>query len=263
METQVEGSVGYPVEQEPIVLSKGLMDTLLAQEKPSDLIALYTFYYYTAKWQKTNQPKATISYVAKGLGWGEQRVRSAKTRLRKLGLLEDVRQVDPKSGKSVGWYIKLQFIWKKENHPHSLPQGGNNHRVENKQVNALSANSKNALSPNREKEDTNVSFGSYQTHPESIDRIISFWGRLPKGRRHRKGTKIYSQIVTQVENLLDGLPVLCTKDGLATKPLRNFFERHRINPALLNKTWTTDEIIDVLQKVHDEDLSEHREFHTI
>ena len=64
----------YPIEEEPIVLSKPLLDIFLAEPNPANLIGLYCFYYYTAKWQGTNQPKATIIYTAKGMKWGQDKL---------------------------------------------------------------------------------------------------------------------------------------------------------------------------------------------
>ena len=54
--------VVYDVENEPIILPKPVLDKFFKQDKPGDLIALYSFYYYTAKWQKTNQPTHWESY---------------------------------------------------------------------------------------------------------------------------------------------------------------------------------------------------------
>ena len=49
----------YNEQNEPIILSKALIDSLLKLDNPTDYIGLYAFYYYTAKWQRTNKPKAT------------------------------------------------------------------------------------------------------------------------------------------------------------------------------------------------------------
>ena len=46
------------IENELVILSKQTLDLFLSQENCSDLISVYTFYYYTAKWQKTNQLSA-------------------------------------------------------------------------------------------------------------------------------------------------------------------------------------------------------------
>ena len=93
------------IENNIIILSKQTIDLFLKQKKPGDLISLYTFYYYTAKWQKTNQPKATTSFIEGALGWGNNRVLKAKKKLLDLGLISDIRQTNPKTGRVVGWYI--------------------------------------------------------------------------------------------------------------------------------------------------------------
>lgn len=148
----------YDVDQEPIVISKPTSDIILKQEHPADVIALYWFYYYTAKWQKTNQAHATTSYTAKGLKWGQDRVRRTKKVLIDLKLIEDVITKN-KLGKIKGHYIKTKFIWSKakttllenqrvETHTLEKPEGGNPQRVENSEGNALSTIKGNALSVN-------------------------------------------------------------------------------------------------------------------
>lgn len=146
------------IENELIIITKQTFDAFLRSDFPADLIALYNFYYYTAKWQETNQPKCTTSYTAEGLKWSEAKVRRAKKELMRLGLVEDVQQ--KVNGKVTGCFIKLNYILKQEtvhhtndfpqsgnesNHPYDFPQGGNVHRVENLQTNALSSDNINAL----------------------------------------------------------------------------------------------------------------------
>ena len=143
--------IKYSVEEEPIVLSKPLLDTFLSQPNPGNLIALYSFYYYTAKWQKTNQPKATINYVAKGIKWGIDKVRAVKKELKRLGLVEDII-ARGKDGRVTAHYIKVNFIWKtdsiKEHHPMDSTRGGKTPCLEKSKVNALSYNNINTLSYN-------------------------------------------------------------------------------------------------------------------
>ena len=62
------------IENSLVILTKQTLDIFLRLENPSELIALYTFYYYTAKWQQTNQIKCTSSYVAKALHWKVHKV---------------------------------------------------------------------------------------------------------------------------------------------------------------------------------------------
>lgn len=146
------------IENELIIITKQTFDAFLRSDFPADLIALYNFYYYTAKWQETNQPKCTTGYTAEGLKWSEAKVRRAKKELMRLGLVEDVQQ--KVNGKVTGCFIKLNYILKQEtvhhtndfpqggnesNHPYDFPQGGVVHRVENLQTNALSSDNINAL----------------------------------------------------------------------------------------------------------------------
>ena len=133
------------IENELIIITKQTFDAFLRSDFPADLIALYNFYYYTAKWQETNQPKCTTGYTAEGLKWSEAKVRRAKKELMRLGLVEDVQQ--KVNGKVTGCFIKLNYILKQEtiNHPNDFPQGGVVHRVENLQTNALSPDNINAL----------------------------------------------------------------------------------------------------------------------
>ena len=136
------------IEDNLIILSKQTLDIFLKENNPRDLISLYCFYYYTAKWQKTNQPKASISFCAKGLKCGKDKIRKNRQILIKLNLIEDVRYIDEKTRKVKGWYVKIKYVWKQENHPINSPEGGLIQRVDNRDINALSANNENALSAN-------------------------------------------------------------------------------------------------------------------
>ena len=129
-----------------IIFNKITFDRLLKSETPADSIALYTFYYYTAKWQGTNQPKCTTAYVANGLKWSESRVRKAKKELLDIGLVEDITSKD-EGGKIIGHFVKVNYFslsTPKENHTIENPQCGTTDTVEKLETNAL-YNNKNAL----------------------------------------------------------------------------------------------------------------------
>ena len=192
----------YSVKDEPIVISKYLLDMFLNPksnryadpEHPSDLIALYMFYYYTAKWQKTNSVRATTGYVAEGLKWSIPRVQRSKKVLMELGLIEERRERD-EAGRIGKIYIQVNFIWGAEatkevvHHPRESPPSGKplewkNHAVDNHTVekppvenpmtnalsdnslNALSENKGNALSENRESAQKNSPQNSLGEHEE-------------------------------------------------------------------------------------------------
>lgn len=129
-----------------IIFNKITFDRLLKSETPADSIALYTFYYYTAKWQGTNKPKCTTAYVAKSLKWSESRVRKAKKQLSDIGLVEDITSKD-ESGKIIGHFVKVNYFSSstpKDNHTVENPQCGTTDTVERLETNAL-YNNINAL----------------------------------------------------------------------------------------------------------------------
>lgn len=101
-----KGSVG---------LTKATIDRILKQENAADLLALYTFLSYTARWQETTQPKATVGYIGKALSWSERTVQRRKGQLREIGLIEDVA-VSDREGKVTGWFVKVKYLVKVENH---------------------------------------------------------------------------------------------------------------------------------------------------
>ncbi len=140
--------VDFDINEEPVVISKATIDILLQQDKfSSDAIALYVFYYYTAKWQKTNCPRCTTGYVGKALSWGGDKIQRAKKILLTNGLIEDVVAKDD-NNKIIGHYIKVNFIWKRgtveqsPTHP-VFPTHPISQALENKVTNALSTNNKN------------------------------------------------------------------------------------------------------------------------
>ena len=135
-----------------ILTTTATLHNLFSYEKGSDAVALYLFYYYTAKWQKTNQVKATSDYTMKGLRWGRDKFSQAKRILLESKLVEDITNKD-KAGKVNGWYIKINFIWTTEKGDqvvNSLLDKKTtllkSHRVDKPQTNALSKNKINASS---------------------------------------------------------------------------------------------------------------------
>lgn len=148
----------YNKKEEPIVVSKVTSDIILnkdpnkgiVQEHPADLMALYWFYYYVAKWQRTNRPKSTTSFAAEGLRWGQDRVRRTKKQLVDLQLIEDITSRDKNTNKITGHYIYVKFIWWDKNkidfHTQENPDCGKTLTVENSETNALSTSNQNTLS---------------------------------------------------------------------------------------------------------------------
>lgn len=93
----------------PIVLPIPMFDKIRKLENASECLMVYCFYYYTAKWQKTNQIKCTVAYIQKGTNLTERKVTKARKALKELGLIEDI-----KDGLRGRHYVKIKFIWKNE-----------------------------------------------------------------------------------------------------------------------------------------------------
>jgi hypothetical protein len=147
-----------------LILPMHMINAILKLEdkNKADAISLYIFYYYTAKWQRTNQPKAVDKYSKMVLKMGKQRLSGAQKILLKMGLIERIVKKDEK-GKIKGWYIKINYLFKKntvnkvieskedvqlpENELVDLPTSGNQttNALSYSNISALSNNNINAL----------------------------------------------------------------------------------------------------------------------
>lgn len=94
-----------------LIINKKTIDTLMELENCADCIALYVFYYKTAKWQKTNQIKASDEYVKKCLKWGRDKIVKTKAILKEHGLIDIIQARE--NGKIAGWYIKVSYLVQK------------------------------------------------------------------------------------------------------------------------------------------------------
>jgi hypothetical protein len=169
----------YNVADEPLVISKSLIDMFLKEPNTGDLIALYTFYYYTAKWQKTNTARATTNYTAEGLDWSADRVRRAKKVLLQMGLIQDV-QTKNEQGQITGNFVFVRFVWSdnsiKKIQETTLPE---NRRVEKLEANALSVYKGNALSTVSEPEKASTINRRTRTKPLPPEPPIPFIDKFP------------------------------------------------------------------------------------
>ncbi|MCK9429599.1 MAG: hypothetical protein M0R17_06305 [Candidatus Omnitrophica bacterium] len=169
--------VSYDENEEPIVLSKPLSDLILKQDHPAELLSLYWFYYYTAKWQRTNIPRATNDYVADALKWGSDKVKKYRKILIQLGLIETIQRKNENNNQITGYYTKVKFIWSKDHPLLQKASGVKIHPQENNTTNALSTNiNTNALSTNKD----NVGF--FQKTKDSITtkKFNEFWQIYPR-----------------------------------------------------------------------------------
>lgn len=188
------------IENELIIITKQTLDKFLKEDNPADLISLYIFFYYTARWQKTNIIKATQNYVKKGLGWGIDRLNKSEDKLINLGLIEKITRRDNK-GKVVGWFVKIKYIFTNKNV--ELVQNTQKPLVDEatcgkQETNALSTNSINALSTNKEIIDT---------QKEEKEAVITT-GQLPKSRGNNYIIRLLSIYKDLFKNLYGFYPTV-------------------------------------------------------
>lgn len=98
------------VADDPLRWSLGItrvtLEILCREKAPWDLIAVWIYYGYVARWQKSETAKATVPFLCDRLGLSAPRVRSARNMLRKLQLIEDCNAVDER-GNVTHWCVKV------------------------------------------------------------------------------------------------------------------------------------------------------------
>jgi hypothetical protein len=212
----------YSIEDEPIVLSKSLIDLLLKQTNPAELISLYCFYYYTAKWQKTNKPKATDNYCMCGLNWGYDKFKEAKKGLLSLRLIEKIQLRE--KGKIKEWFIKVNFIWKNNtlNQNWEKPDQGKT-RTGKQKINALSNSNINALSNSNNSPKKNIPKISFQEKIKSYLPLAKQLYKIIVTKKHIKFTP------KQIQNWANDIRPLIETQKVSIKRIiiaLNFYSEH-------------------------------------
>ena len=105
MEQQI---ITNDIANELLIINKFTIDYLFKLDNCVDCLALYVFYYKTAKWQKTNIIKASDEYVKKSLKWGNNKITNTKNTLKSKGLIQIINRRT--NGKIDGWYIQVNYI---------------------------------------------------------------------------------------------------------------------------------------------------------
>lgn len=108
--SQQPPKIVYDQRHEPLSIPLSLSSFLFSQEKPTDPLTLFIFYYHTAKWQGNGVARATNSYVAQGLGWPIIRVIKAAKRLIDMELIERTVLTDSLTKKITEHQIKLNLL---------------------------------------------------------------------------------------------------------------------------------------------------------
>ena len=96
------------IADELLIVDKRTIEHLFELENCADCVAIYMFFYKTAKWQGTRSIKANDTYIRKCLGWGARKVTATKKILESAGLIKKVAR--RKDGKIVGHFIEVAYL---------------------------------------------------------------------------------------------------------------------------------------------------------
>lgn len=192
-----------------LILNKITIDRLFQLENCADCIALYVFYYKTAKWQKTNTVKANDQYVKKSLKWGISKIQKTKQTLKEHGLIDIVQR--RKDGKIEGWFIKVSYLVSERKADEIKINVQESNNTQNEQV-------ENCTSGN---EETNA----LKEKIKCLEKEIEMLKDNKKERNPKKQTKSYDEQITeytQNEELQNALKAFIQMRSFIKKPMTEY-----------------------------------------
>lgn len=208
-----------------LILNKITVDRLFQLENCADCIALYVFYYKTAKWQKTDTVKANDQYVKKSLKWGISKIQKTKQTLKEHGLIDIVQR--RKDGKIEGWFIKVSYLVNERKADEIKIKVQNINNTQNEQV-------ENCTSGN---EETNA----LKEKIKCLEKEIEMLKDKKKERKPKKQTKSYDEQITEYtenEELQNALKAFVQMRAFIKKPLTEYGLKLLLNK--LSKIGKTD-----------------------
>lgn len=192
-----------------LILNKITVDRLFQLENCADCIALYVFYYKTAKWQKTDTVKANDQYVKKSLKWGISKIQKTKQTLKEHGLIDIVQR--RKDGKIEGWFIKVSYLVNERKADEIKIKVQNINNTQNEQV-------ENCTSGN---EETNA----LKEKIKCLKKELEMLKDNKKERKPKKQTKSYDDQIaeyTQNEDLQNALKAFLQMRSFIKKPMTEY-----------------------------------------
>lgn len=192
-----------------LILNKITIDRLFQLDNCADCIALYIFYYKTAKWQKTDTVKANDQYVKKSLKWGISKIQKTKQTLKEHGLIDIVQR--RKDGKIEGWFIKVSYLVSERKADEIKIKVQESNNTQNEQV-------ENCTSGN---EETNA----LKEKIKCLEKEIEVLKDNKKERKPKKQTKSYDEQIagyTQNEELQNALKAFVQMRSFIKKPMTEY-----------------------------------------
>lgn len=192
-----------------LILNKITVDRLFQLENCADCIALYVFYYKTAKWQKTDTVKANDQYVKKSLKWGISKIQKTKQTLKEHGLIDIVQR--RKDGKIEGWFIKVSYLVSERKADEIKIHVQESNNTQKQQV-------ENCTSGN---EETNA----LKEKIKCLEKELEMLKDNKKERKPKKQTKSYDEQITEYtvnEELQNALKAFVQMRSFIKKPMTEY-----------------------------------------
>ena len=192
-----------------LILNKITIDRLFQLENCADCIALYVFYYKTAKWQKTDTVKANDQYVKKSLKWGISKIQKTKQTLKEHGLIDIVQR--RKDGKIEGWFIKVSYL------------------VSERKADEIKINVQESNNTQKQQVE-NCTNGNEETNAlkekiKCLEKELEMLKDNKKERKPKKQTKSYDEQIaeyTQNEELQNALKAFVQMRSFIKKPMTEY-----------------------------------------
>ena len=199
----------YDIADDLLILNKITVDRLFQLENCADCIALYVFYYKTAKWQKTNTVKANDQYVKKSLKWGISKIQKTKQTLKEHGLIDIVQR--RKDGKIEGWFIKVSYLVNERKADEIKIKVQNINNTQNEQVENCTSGS----------EETNA----LKEKIKCLEKELEMLKDNKKERQPKKQAQSYDEQIadyTQNEELQNALKAFVQMRSFIKKPMTEY-----------------------------------------
>ena len=206
----------YDIADDLLILNKITVDRLFQLENCADCIALYVFYYKTAKWQKTNTVKANDQYVKKSLKWGISKIQKTKQTLKEHGLIDIVQR--RKDGKIEGWFIKVSYLVNERKADEIKIKVQNINNTQNEQVENCTSGS----------EETNA----LKEKIKCLEKELEMLKDNKKERKPKKQTKSYDEQITEYtenEELQNALKAFVQMRSFIKKPMTEYALKLMLN----------------------------------
>ncbi len=198
------------IADELLIVDKRTIEHLFELDNPADCVALYMFFYKTAKWQGTKSIKANDTYIKKCLGWGSKRVTDTKSALESAGLIRKVARRS--NGRITGHFIEVNYLLHQNTRKPLVEETTCGFQETNayKTNNKCSINLNNNLDTKVSKEESHVEVVKVDKRNQDINEAFVIWEEVMGYPLHETTKERFSinSILRRKEMNLDKLRIL-------------------------------------------------------